>query len=275
MIKWGKRGEIDELAAIVLAFILGVIVLIIGATVSEVSRSLTSQQSRLVEAEGAILSLTPRDHCLGQTLWDPKLGSVRCSPKQPTNNTNGAIVGTLLSLTSGRARGIPIHFVSAVKELPPGDQARRNSLLRRGGKPTIDGIGTKRGWCYSLPSPQFTLEFGANIMRHGLRASVFERRPGYQRRNEHDKGNSLMRADAIEQMKLSLIGTLQNLKYGQHHYVGTYPDTSSWNSGFESHRGLQSGSRGTENERMLLSHKSGTSIPRVSSCPSRPTLMAA
>ena len=63
------------------------------------------------------------------SLWDPNLGSVRCSPKQPTNNTLGAIVGTLLSLTSGRARGIPIHFVSAVKERPPGDQARHNSLL--------------------------------------------------------------------------------------------------------------------------------------------------
>lgn len=53
-----------------------------------------------------------------------------------------------------------------------------------------------------------------------------------------------MRADAIEQMKLSLIGTLQNLKYGQHHYVESNPNTSSWKSGFESHHGLQSGSRG-------------------------------
>ena len=71
MIKWGKRGEIDELAAIVLAVILGVIVLIIGATVSSVGRSLASRQSRLVEAEGATSYLTPsRVHCLGQTLLD-------------------------------------------------------------------------------------------------------------------------------------------------------------------------------------------------------------
>lgn len=136
MIKWGKRGEIDELAAIILAFILGVVVLIIGAAIADVARSLTSQQSRLAEAEGAISYLIPsKVYCLGQTplgdvrctrqsgkschsqrtssrtLWDPKLGSVRCSPKQPTNNTNGAIVGTLLSLSSGRARGIPIYFV--------------------------------------------------------------------------------------------------------------------------------------------------------------------
>ena len=83
-----------------------------------------------------------------------------------------------------------------------------------------------------------------------------------------------MRADAIEQMKLSLIGMLQNLKYGQHHYVETYPYTSSWNSGFESHHGLQSGSRGTENERMLLSHKSVTIIPSFLLDASRLTLMA-
>ena len=113
MIKWGKRGEIDELAAIILAVILGVIVFIIGASVSSVARSLASQQSRLVEAEGAILYLTPRVHCLDQTLWDPNLGSVRCSLKQPTTMP-GAIVGTLASLTSGRARRDP------------------NSLLRRG-----------------------------------------------------------------------------------------------------------------------------------------------
>lgn len=98
---------------------------------------------RLVGAMGttSFHTLTPsRVHCPGQTplgdastctkrfaarrdshttespssLWDPNLGSVRCSPKQPTNNTLGAIVGTLASLTSGRARRDP------------------NSLLRRG-----------------------------------------------------------------------------------------------------------------------------------------------
>lgn len=47
-------------------------------------------------------------------------------------------------------------------------------------------------------------------MRCGLRASV-RRRPGHQRRNETDKGKGNMRVDAIEQMKLSLIGLLQNL----------------------------------------------------------------
>lgn len=69
-----------------------------------------------------------------------------------------------------------------------------------------------------------------------------------------------MRADAIEQMKLSLIGLLLNLSRTAT-LRRVYTDTLSWNSGFESHRGLQSGSREIENERMLLSHKSGTSIP--------------
>lgn len=69
-----------------------------------------------------------------------------------------------------------------------------------------------------------------------------------------------MRADAIEQMKLSLIGLLLNLSRTAT-LRRVYTDTSFLEQWVRIPPRSPEWVEGNENERMLLSHKSGTSIP--------------